>query len=35
MPDPWALLLPILLADLLNPVLFAIMVYAVGTDTAP
>jgi cytochrome c biogenesis protein CcdA len=32
MPDLWAVLLPILLADVLNPVLFAFMVYAVGTD---
>jgi cytochrome c biogenesis protein CcdA len=32
MLDLWAVLLPILLADLINPVLFAFMVYAVGTD---
>ena len=32
MTDLWAVLLPILLADVLNPVLFAFMVYAVGTD---
>lgn len=28
----WTVLLPILLADIVNPVLFAFMVYAVGTD---
>ncbi len=32
MLDLWAVLVPILLADLINPVLFAFMVYAVGTD---
>ncbi len=28
----WTVLIPILLADIVNPVLFAFMVYAVGTD---
>lgn len=28
----WAVLIPILLTDIVNPVLFAFMVYAVGTD---
>jgi cytochrome c biogenesis protein CcdA len=28
----WTVLIPILLADVVNPVLFAFMVYAVGTD---
>ena len=28
----WSVLVPILLADIVNPVLFAFMVYAVGTD---
>ena len=32
MLDLWAILLPILLADIVNPVLFAFMVYAVGSD---
>ena len=32
MLDLWAVLIPILLADIVNPVLFAFMVYAVGTD---
>jgi cytochrome c biogenesis protein CcdA len=32
MLDLWAVLTPILLADVVNPVLFAFMVYAVGTD---
>ena len=32
MLDLWAILLPILLADIVNPVLFAYMVYAVGSD---
>lgn len=32
MLDLWSVLLPILLADVVNPVLFAFMVYAVGTD---
>jgi cytochrome c biogenesis protein CcdA len=32
MLELWAVLLPILLADVVNPVLFAFMVYAVGTD---
>ena len=32
MLDLWAVLIPILLADVVNPVLFAFMVYAVGTD---
>jgi len=32
MLDLWAVLVPILLADIVNPVLFAFMVYAVGTD---
>jgi len=32
MLDIWAVLIPILLADIVNPVLFAFMVYAVGTD---
>jgi len=32
MLDLWAILLPILLADIINPVLFAFMVYAVGSD---
>jgi len=32
MLDLWAVLVPILLADVVNPVLFAFMVYAVGTD---
>ena len=32
MLDLWAILIPILLTDLVNPVLFAFMVYAVGTD---
>jgi cytochrome c biogenesis protein CcdA len=31
MPELWATLLPVLLADVLNPVLFAFMVYAAGT----
>ncbi|MDJ0926485.1 MAG: GAP family protein [Gammaproteobacteria bacterium] len=31
MTDLWAALLPILLADVVNPVLFAFMVYAAGT----
>jgi len=32
MAELWASLLPILLADVLNPVLFAFMVYAAGTQ---
>ena len=32
MSDLWTVLLPILLADVINPVLFAFMVYAVGTE---
>jgi len=32
MLDLWTVLIPILLADIVNPVLFAFMVYAVGTD---
>jgi cytochrome c biogenesis protein CcdA len=32
MAELWATLLPILLADVLNPVLFAFMVYAAGTQ---
>jgi cytochrome c biogenesis protein CcdA len=32
MLDVWAVLVPILLADLVSPVLFAFMVYAAGTD---
>lgn len=28
----WAVLSPMLLADVVNPVLFAFMVYAVGTE---
>ena len=32
MVDIWTSLIPILIADLLNPVLFAFMVYAAGTD---
>lgn len=32
MSDFWTLLIPILLADIVNPVLFAFMVYAVGSD---
>ena len=32
MLDLWTVLLPFLLADIINPVLFAFMVYAVGTD---
>jgi len=32
MLDLWTVLLPILLADVINPVLFAFMVYAVGSD---
>ncbi len=32
MLDLWAILIPILLADVVNPVLFAFMVYAAGTD---
>jgi cytochrome c biogenesis protein CcdA len=32
MLDLWAVLIPILLADVVNPVLFAFMVYAVGSD---
>ena len=32
MLDLWIMLIPILLADVVNPVLFAFMVYAVGTD---
>ena len=32
MIDLWTILLPILLADVLNPVLFAFMVFAAGTD---
>ena len=32
MLDLWTVLLPILLADIINPVLFAFMVYAVGTN---
>jgi cytochrome c biogenesis protein CcdA len=32
MLDVFAVLLPILLADVINPALFAFMVYAVGTD---
>ncbi len=28
----WAILLPILLTDVMNPVLFAFLVYAAGTD---
>ena len=32
MPDIWTTLIPILLADVLNPVLFAFMVYAAGSD---
>lgn len=31
MADLWSVLIPILLADVVNPVLFAFMVYAVGT----
>lgn len=30
--ETWAVLLPILLTDVVNPVLFAFMVYAAGTD---
>jgi cytochrome c biogenesis protein CcdA len=32
MLELWGVLVPILLADIVNPVLFAFMVYAVGTD---
>jgi threonine/homoserine/homoserine lactone efflux protein len=32
MADLWAILIPILIADVLNPVLFAFMVYAASTD---
>ena len=32
MTEIWTSLIPILIADLLNPVLFAFMVYAAGTD---
>ncbi len=32
MADLWSVLIPILLADMVNPVLFAFMVYAVGTQ---
>jgi cytochrome c biogenesis protein CcdA len=32
MLELWAVLIPILLADVFNPVLFAFIVYAVGTD---
>ncbi len=32
MQDLWTVLIPILLADVINPVLFAFMVYAVGTE---
>ncbi len=32
MLDLWTVLVPILLADIINPVLFAFMVYTVGTD---
>ncbi|MGB5281753.1 MAG: GAP family protein [Arenicellales bacterium] len=32
MLELWAILTPILLTDVVNPVLFAFMVYAVGTD---
>jgi len=32
MSDLWTVLFPILLADVVNPVLFAFMVYAVGTE---
>ena len=32
MIEIWSTLIPILLADLLNPVLFAFLVYAAGTD---
>jgi hypothetical protein len=32
MSDIWPSLVPILLADVVNPVLFAFMVYAAGTD---
>lgn len=32
MLELWVILTPILLADVVNPVLFAFMVYAVGTD---
>ena len=32
MLDIWTSLIPILLADVLNPVLFAFMVYAAGSD---
>lgn len=32
MAEIWTSLIPILIADLLNPVLFAFMVYAAGTD---
>ncbi len=32
MLEVWAVLIPILLADIISPVLFAFMVYAAGTD---
>ncbi len=32
MPDIWNALIPILLADVLNPVLFGFLVYAAGSD---
>lgn len=32
MLELWTILIPILLADIVNPVLFAFMVYAVGSD---
>ncbi len=34
MTDLWVSLIPILFADILNPVLFAFLVYAAGTDRA-
>jgi cytochrome c biogenesis protein CcdA len=32
MADLWTVLVPIIIADVINPVLFAFMVYAAGTD---
>jgi hypothetical protein len=32
MAEIWSILTPILLTDIINPVLFAFMVYAVGSE---
>ncbi|RKX36404.1 MAG: hypothetical protein DRP71_00465 [Verrucomicrobia bacterium] len=32
MADPWTVLIPIVIADVINPVLFAFMVYAAGSN---